>query len=98
MFQVPQCGARLNPGRITSDKQYLPSAGQLVSSTDETGVLWLGSQTQENWATNILEEAEKLALRLQHNKDFHMLFTSGEVSHNESQKRNFLQSHLIEQD
>lgn len=92
----PQCGTRLND-RITSAKQYLPSAGRIVSSTGEAGVIRLGSQTQETWTNSILE-AEKLALKLQHNKDLHMLFTSGEVSHNESQKRNYLQSHLMEED
>lgn len=76
----------------TLDKQYLPSAGRIFSSTDEAGIVWW--QTERNWTNSILEVDEKLKLNLQYNKDLHVLFTGGEMSH----RRNDFQSNPMEQD
>lgn len=53
-----------------------------------------GGQTERNWTNSILEVDEKLKLNLQYNKDLHVLFTGGEMSH----RRNYFQSNPMEQD
>lgn len=90
MFPVPW----LQDDRITLDKQYLPSAGRIFSSTDEAGIVWVGGQVQRNLINSILEIVEKLKFNLQYNKDLHMLFTGGEMSHS----KNDFQTNLMEQD